>query len=900
MINLKDSIIKHKKIIIKILLLLVCSIILGIVTECFLYEKIINIWNSNIDYDYWKIYNQDLSISKTRILILFLVYAFIGLHFIVDVKKMYLKICDNRYKIAIVLLIGLTLLELNGSSMARYDIFISPEENLEQRNILGVSRGLRTDEYSTQSTYILSQETNDYNFISKRLRGADTDMFTLVNAPVKDALMLGRPFQIGFLFLNVDMAFSLYWYARIILMFLVTFEIMMILSNKNKLLSLVGTILISFSSAVQWWYCMDTLIWGEAILVLLNLFLTTKKRSIKILCGIGEIISVLSYIFILYPAWQISFAYILLVLSIYIIYKNIKENNIKLDVVDVSIICIALIVIYVLLGLWLIKSNTAIEATRNTDYPGERISTGGGEKSLLGYFYNMYMPYEKFSIEEDVKVPKRTAFTIENYENQCENAGLLSFYPLPMIMALIYLIKTKKKDIFLILSLIVSGFLSIYCIIGLPEILAKISLLSMSMGNRAAIPLSTLNIFMFIYLISKIEEQEKFKFFENKIYPLIISIVMTFICIFLDGNNYLKIWEFLLSIAIFAVLFYLIWHIEDKKRRNIFLGMAIAITLIGGITVNPILKGVDVIKKGNFSNMLKRYQESYPDSLWLTNELPGISNYMVANGINVLSSTNVYPNKEMYEALFENSVYEEEIKKVWNRYHHLETSIYDGPTKIELLHEDSILLKLNYKDLNKIGVNFIVTRINLQIERPYINVQILEVVDNFIVYKVLDQEEEKNTVAALKEYKKELPNANWFIDTMFEKDLEYTKKANLKTIVTEELDMSKEVSREILQVDEIKNEDNVSEEVLPVINKIEDKYKENFTLMLYDGKTTIEEKEEDNKKITIIKVNYKELENLGIDYIITKRNLKIECPYINLEEEKIISDKYIIYKVIND
>ena len=135
---------------------------------------------------------------------------------------------------------------------------------------------------------------------------------------------------------------------------------------------------------------------------------------------------------------------------------------------------------------------------------------------------------------------------------------------------------------------------------------------------------------------------------------------------------------------------------------------------------------------------------------------------------------------------------------------------------------------------------------------------------------------------------------------MFEKDLEYTKKANLKTIVTEELDMSKEVSREMLQVDEIENEDNVSEEVLPVINKIEDKYKENFTLMLYDGKTTIEEKEEDNKKITIIKVNYKELQNLGIDYIITKRNLKIECPYINLEEEKIISDKYIIYKVIND
>ena len=47
--------------------------------------------------------------------------------------------------------------------------------------------------------------------------------------------------------------------------------------------------------------------------------------------------------------------------------------------------------------------------------------------------------------------------------------------------------------------------------------------------------------------------------------------------------------------------------------------------------------------------MLKRYQESYPDSLWLTNELPGISNYMVANGLRTIDSTNVYPNLELFE-----------------------------------------------------------------------------------------------------------------------------------------------------------------------------------------------------------------------------------------------------------
>lgn len=49
------------------------------------------------------------------------------------------------------------------------------------------------------------------------------------------------------------------------------------------------------------------------------------------------------------------------------------------------------------------------------------------------------------------------------------------------------MIRYKKKDWLLILLMILETVLGIYIVFGLPEILAKITLLSMSMSKRAII-----------------------------------------------------------------------------------------------------------------------------------------------------------------------------------------------------------------------------------------------------------------------------------------------------------------------------------------------------------------------------------------------------------------------------
>ena len=122
----------------------------------------------------------------------------------------------------------------------------------------------------------------------------------------------------------------------------------------------------------------------------------------------------------------------------------------------------SVVAILSLLVYWYISSKDTIEATTSTVYPGKRIGIGTDERSLFAYFYNMFMPFNKF--REKTSSNKYFDNGIEKFSNHCENATMLSLYPIPMILALVYVIRNKdekgKRDLYLILSLIVSVVLT--------------------------------------------------------------------------------------------------------------------------------------------------------------------------------------------------------------------------------------------------------------------------------------------------------------------------------------------------------------------------------------------------------------------------------------------------------
>ena len=607
------------------------------------------------EYEFYTRYIDNSYDSKTRMLIMTIVFGFIGLHFVIKLDKMYEFIYKQRYKLAGAFLLFVMIFKLSGSSIVNFnDQFQTESDDNRFHTLLGYARMVRTDEWSSSTLYMLSQGVgqNKYEYFSDKLRGTTTDMFTLVNSPVKDILMIGKPFQIMFLLLGNDRGLSFYWYIRIVAMMLGSFELCMILTDNKKRLSLCGMIMITFSSAVQWWYCMDTLIWGQIILVLLDKFMTTDKKKIKYFCAVGELVAVTSYVFILYPAWQVSFAYVFLALYIFLIIKNTKKGY-KINWHDCIVIGITLLCVVGLLVRWFMLSGDTIKAIMNTDYPGERREVGGGATILYAYFYNIFFPYKYCP-------------------NPCEGSSMLSFYPLPIILSIVYVLlnyKNKKHWKFFIPTIIISVFLTIWCKWGFLEIFAKYSLMSMTTSPRATIALGTIQIYMLIYLMSAITKEDKWI---NKIVAYILPVFAIAYMIYQSVNTcsipgYFGFVKIIISTILFGIAIFGIFNIDKEKIKNATMYLLIFIALITGLAVNPVIRTTDVIYKKPICSKFAEIREQKPDALWLGDDT-GIylNNYMVANGLRTIDSTNVYPNLELFELLLGENA--ESQKSAYNRW----------------------------------------------------------------------------------------------------------------------------------------------------------------------------------------------------------------------------------------
>lgn len=642
-------------------------------------------------------------ISKNRIMLVSIIIMFIGIHFVFKLRKMYEFIHNHRYKIACAFLLFVMIFKYSGSSIVEFNSEIQPHiDNTRYHTLLGQTRRIRTDEWATSTTYILSQSKTEvpFQYFSDVLRGTPTDMFTVANSPVLDILMIGRPFQLGFMLFGTDAGLSFYWYARLVAMMLGSYELCLILTKRNKKVSLCGMIVITFSAAVQWWYCMQVLIWGQIVVVLVDKFMTTNKKRNKYLCALGILVSGLSYIFEFYPAWQISFGYVFLALIIWILIKNIKYEKYRFTKHDVAVIVITLLCIALLLGRWYMLSKDTLAAEMNTDYPGERNEVGGGALNLYSYFYNIFFPTEE-------------------YLNPCEYSSMLSLFPIPLILGLIYVIRNKKDLHFWIPMLVVGGFLSIWCVYGFPEFLAVLTKMSMSTAGRASIPLGTVCIYILIYLIGNFETDDKL--INKKLSYILSGIFILFIIYkakttigFAEEFHYLDKFKILLGGEIFLALIFGVLNINNEKIKNYTIYGLIAVALITGLGVNPVIRTTDVLYTKPVAIKMQEIKKENPDAIWAVNDAGWYKNdYAVANGIRTINSTAVYPNFELFEKLLGEKAKEEEIRKIYNRYAHVNFEVTDEESNVELLFADNIAIKVNYKDLQKLNIEYILSTLDL-------------------------------------------------------------------------------------------------------------------------------------------------------------------------------------------
>ncbi|WP_195986667.1 hypothetical protein [Clostridium sp. D53t1_180928_C8] len=643
-------------------------------------------------------------------------------------KKHRINIVDNiikfRFLIAISIFILLVSFKINGSSIGAWDMYASELiDQTENSLIIGENRTIRSDEWMVQTTYYMAQAMSDdfYPLYNTNIMDDGLNMILAYNSPVANLSIIGKPFNWGFLLLGKEYGLSWYWAFKTIALWLLAFELSMMLTKKMKGISILASFWITFSPAIQWWFMQhvgDTIFFTLAMIVAFYKYVENIKDNKwkKLSFSLMFAFSAIGFALVIYPAFQVPLAYLTLVFMGVIYFGVFKTPKLKKD--DYIFVSMIILIIGVVLGQFLLTSIDAIKATLETVYPGKRVSTGGGVE-LFRYSEFMINTY--------------TPFRDINYLNNCEVSSFINFF-IGSVIVLLIAISKKVKNIGIGIALFIVALLQfIWTVVPFNETIAKITFLSYVPTDRMMLMFNFTAMLLSIWAIGVI-------FREKIISPLVGGIIavvnFSVYALLILKSPYRDYTNLSYLIILFAIYLIINVSIFVRWKRVFFVAMSILI-FMSGMTVNPVVKGVGGIYNKTLSKAIIEIEENDPDSVWLAegNETKG--EFIYANGAKAINGTHFYPALSTWKKISED--YDDEI--IYNRYAHVKISLTTDETKFILGNADAFEIDLNIEELKTLNIKYIVTKNDLSNILNEDNIKFEEIyhseVDGNRIYKVI-------------------------------------------------------------------------------------------------------------------------------------------------------------------
>ena len=648
-----------------------------------------------------------------RFIFFLLFFESIGIIFFFE-KKGFEFLYKYRYLIGIIIFILCVCLKINYSSAPILDDKIQPNYNVTENDIIiGKYRAIRTDDYVISITNILSQYHNDFNVINNKLMARDL-ILNMYPRTVNNNIisLLNNPSNIAYMFMPIENAYS---FSKLFLWFVgffAVFEMLMIISKNKKIISLMGTLLIIFGPVILWFDTVYYIAFVALLYDILYLFINSnnvwKKMLFSVLFGwIGS-----CFIMWIYPAWQIPYGYLFLVLSISLLIDN--KDKIKFSDIFYALISISIAAGLVLPNI--VSSYEQYKLITGTLYPGKRNVTGGN--GLLHLFY-----YAGSLI-----------FPIKEVGNACEISGFISLFPIPIILGIIQFIKNiknKTKDILLFLLLLLELLFLYFDIFG-SSLLGKITLLYMVPTGRLAIIIHLICILIMIRLISNYSFN--IDNYKKKFVVAIISFISSLIIVYITRrmlNSFISsLYIGNLITAVLVILYFVLFYFLICNNKKSKIGLCVILGLISifqFLTINPLVIGLDVYLDKPLASEINKISNQDKDAIWISTDSEILQQYALASGAKVLNSVNYFPNYDYWKILDKDRKYDE----VYNRYGRVVINLTKNKTSFELFAPDAFKIYLNHNDVCKLGIDYIITETNYDnkdFERVYEE-------DNTIIYK---------------------------------------------------------------------------------------------------------------------------------------------------------------------
>lgn len=614
-----------------------------------------------------------------------------------------LKLCF-RYRWILALLVFLMCLcmRLHGSSIGVYDEIFPTHLVGKTSALFGKPRWIRSDEFGVATPAFFSQAANHHRLYSHQMSLSPMNMVLNYYSPVWDWTIIGKPLSWGFLLFGNEVGLSWYWCMEIILLFMMAFEMCLILTGR-RLSALLGAIMVTFSPAIQWWFMPHmplVILYSMSAFCSVYWLFTASSPLFRWISAGLFLITGLGFVLSLFPSFQVPCAYTVLILLAVCLWRD--REKIRFTRREWLCILLPTAILLLILCRFFLFSKEDISLLLNTIYPGRRVSLGGDRRiyDLFTDLTSFFLPYQDVS-----------------FSNNSEASTYIHFAPFFFLLSP-YLLPTLKKmhDKSWIAGSALWGILLVqivYMSIGFPQWLADITLLRFC--NRMYAVYGWIATLFTIWGLDVLMQNpnllsQKVKFFLPPLYGCICLLTldeprMKFFSSFtFQGIPLHKFLIFLTVLGIVCTLYFAIF----QKNRLLIASVTLAM-LFCGATVNPLMRGIDPVVDHPISKTVAQIAETEPESRWLcTDSVFIIPNFLMANGAKVLNATNFYPDFEKWAILDSSKQYED----IYNRYANQCTELTEDDNSVELLHPDSIKILINPETLKVLGIRYLFSSID--------------------------------------------------------------------------------------------------------------------------------------------------------------------------------------------
>lgn len=599
-------------------------------------------------------------------------------------KKIKEIMFEKRIWIGIILLFYFVINQYNYSSINQFSGLI--QKNIQTTYtspILGTAKEIRSDEWNVSTPNRLSAQYNKYGKINTILMATDTPNMA-ASGMHKSYAALARPETWMYYFTNSEYGISFQWNFILIFGFLANFELFLILTQYNKLVSLMGACMLMFSSLFQWFSQMEFIWITPMFLVGVYYFWKEKSSWKRMLWGGIVAISAARFVVMLYPAFQIPVGLFILMVFVSFTYRNLEQIK-AFRKADWLIFAITVLFSISIIGYTLYDMKDYILAIQNTVYPGARVSTGGMRiQNIFNYIQSIKYPYIDVG-------------------NATEKSTIMNFFPIPILASIVLFVRKKKIDKLMLTFILYCVFILIYTTIGIPTFLAKITLFSMTTDIRAVQIIAYIQVFLLTYVISEQKKESYITWYEGSVMAVITVFLSLWQLNLYDEKYNSGKYMLCAGIVLGVVGFFLIYQ-QNKRLSKIAICIVIAVTLMIGVPVNPINKGLGSIYDKPVEKEVRKLVKKDPTAVWLA--VASYPSVLVANGARTINSVNYMPNMKFWESFSKNETITPDI---YNRYAYLDVSLVQGDSVLSLYQPDVLHLDLSYRDLKKKNIKYIQT-----------------------------------------------------------------------------------------------------------------------------------------------------------------------------------------------